>query len=268
METIQQFEVSEAKGIVLVVHGSGEHIGRYQHVAKWFNQQRLIMLGGDLPGLGRSKEKRGHIKHFDDYLHKVDEWLEYTKERWSDLPVFIYGHSMGGLIVLRYIQELQNKERINGVILTSPALSIKVEVPRWQIKVAQFLHSFWPSFTMKSNIQPYHVSRDPEVIEQYGKDPLVYNKVSIRWFFQFQEEIQQVWNKREKINESQIPLLLLQAGDDMLVIPEKATEYASKIDPRIIEYHLIPGLYHEILNEPEKEIYLELITNWINKYIN
>lgn len=268
MESMQRFEVLEAKGVVLVVHGSGEHIGRYHHVAKWFNQQKLIMVGGDLPGLGSSKEKKGHIDHFDDYLRKVDQWLENAKEKWPSLPIFIYGHSMGGLIVLRYIQELKrNDERIKGIILTSPALSVKVEVPNWQIKIAQLLHSFWPSFTMKSNIQPYHVSRDPEVIAQYAKDPLVYNKVSIRWFFQFQEAIQYVWSKKERLNQLQIPILLLQAGEDLLVNPEKATKYVADIDSRILEYHLIPELYHEILNEPEKEIYLDLITNWINKYI-
>ncbi len=266
METLQQFEGLESKVIVLVVHGAGEHIGRYQHIADWFNQHQYIMVGGDLPGLGKSKEKRGHIEYFDDYLKKVNQWLEYVKQKWPELPIFLLGHSMGGLIVLRFIQELKEKEQqIKGIILTSPALSMKLEVPQWQIQVANFLHNFWPSFTMKNNIQPYQVSRDPKIIEQYGEDPLVYNKVSIRWFFQFKEAMKQVWSQRDQINKQGLPILFLQAGEDLLVLPEKATDFVSKINSELIEYHIIPELYHEILNEPEKEIYLELITNWIEK---
>ena len=262
METFQTYLVDEAKAIVLTVHGSGEHIGRYLHVAKRLNSKGFSMVGGDLPGLGTSKKIRGHIERFDDYLHKVEEWYSYTRKQWPNLPIFILGHSLGGLIVLRYLQEKQDVSEIAGAIVSSPAVSIGVEVPKWQLATAKVLEKLWPTFRMKSGIQANQVSRDPVVVANYGKDPLTFSKVSIRWFFEFNRAIEEVWEKADRLK--QIKLLYLQAGADQLVNPKEADQFSEKISNEKLTYHHIPNLYHEILNEPEKEEYLELMTDWMN----
>jgi len=222
LETIQTFHVDHAKAIVLVIHGSGEHIGRYRHLAEWLNERQIAMVGGDLPGLGRSKEKKGHIDDFNDYLIKVDEWLRFIRENWPSIPVFLFGHSMGGLIVLRYLEELTDIGRIKGAIVTSPGISIAVEIPKWQLVTARLLKKIWPSFRMKSGIQPYQVSRSPEIVNQYDKDPLNYNKVSISWFFEFTKAMEEVWGKTDRISRLNLPVLFLQAGEDQLVDPKAA----------------------------------------------
>lgn len=261
MKTLQTFLVDEPKAIVLTIHGSGEHIGRYRHVAEWLNRQQISMVGGDLPGLGTSTEKRGHIENFNDYLHKVEEWLDFAKENWPDKPIFILGHSLGGLIVLRFLEELKDKSRLSGAIVSSPAVSIGIEVPKWQITLAKMLEKISPTFGMKSGIQPEQVSRDQLVVKRYAEDPLVYSKVSIRWFFEFQAAIEKVWQKINNLRG--IDLLYLQAGADQLVKPAKAEEFVAMAENKQIEFHLIPNLYHEIFNEPEKEIYLKLMSDWI-----
>ncbi len=268
METIQNFTVQDAKAIVLVIHGSGEHIGRYKHLAEWLNNYKISMVGGDLPGLGRSKEKRGHIDDFNDYLEKVDEWLTDIKARYANLPIFLFGHSMGGLIVLRYLEEIKDKGTLKGAIITSPGISIGVDIPKWQLITAGLLKKIWPTFRLKSGIMPHQVSRSPEIVNQYDKDPLNYEKVSISWFYEFQKAIDEVWEKVDRINTLKLPMLFLQAGADQLVKPQAAREFVEKLNSDQVEYHHIPNLYHEIINEPEKEIYLQMISEWIIKKTN
>ncbi|OEF97894.1 hypothetical protein BHF71_10945 [Vulcanibacillus modesticaldus] len=259
--------VDDGKAIVVAVHGSGEHLGRYKHIAKWLNDSQISMIGGDLPGLGRAKGKRGHIDDFNDYLREVDKWIKFAKENWPDLPIFLYGHSMGGLIVLRYIETLEDKDLLNGVIVTSPAIKIGVTIPKWQLVIASLLEKIWPTFRMKSGIKPDQVSRDPNVVEQYTKDPLVYGKVSIGWFFEFVKAIEEVWKNVDKINNLNFPILYLQAGADQLVDPKAADQFVELLHKEKVTYRNIPNLYHEIFNEPEKEEYLKIMTEWILKTI-
>ncbi len=263
METLKEYLVANQKAIVLTIHGSGEHIGRYAHVAEWLNQKQISMIGGDLPGLGTSKEIRGHIHQFSDYLEKVKEWLSYMKQKWPNTPRFIFGHSLGGLIVLRYLEELKDKKWIEGAIVSSPAVSIGIDVPKWQLVTAKALEKLWPTFRLKSGITANQVSRDKQVVEKYASDPLVYSKVSIRWFFEFQKAIETVWERKDRLQN--INLLYLQAGADQLVDPLEATKFTEEVHSDQLEYHLIPDLYHEIFNEPEKEQYLTLFSNWILK---
>ena len=265
MKTLQTFIVENAKAIVLTVHGAGEHIGRYKHVAKWFNAQGISMVGGDLPGLGQSTEHRGHIEDFNQYVNKLEEWLEYIKKQWPNTPVFLFGHSMGGLIVLRFLEE--KNEKLAGAILSSPAISIGVEIPNWQLSTAKILKKVWPTFRLASGIKPHQVSRDPAIVQNYGVDPLNYSKVSISWFFAFQRAIDEVWKKAERINQLKLPILFLQAGEDQLVNPNKAVEFVKKLDSKYVTFLLIPELYHEIFNEPEKEQYLELTSKWMKEKI-
>lgn len=261
MNTIQTFIVEDAKGIVLTVHGSGEHIGRYKHVAKWLNENNISMFGGDLPGLGRAAGIRGHIEQFDDYLKKIREWHNYIKQNWPNTPIFILGHSLGGLIVLRYLQELEDKSEFKGAIVSSPAVSIGIEAPEWQIKTAELLRKIWPTFRLKSGIKANQVSRDPVVVKNYEDDPYVYSKISVNWYFEFLKAIKEVWDNIDDLKG--IDLLYLQAGEDQLVKPEAASEYVNKANNNRINFYLIPDLYHEIFNEPEKEEYLQLMSDWI-----
>ncbi|TCS84453.1 alpha/beta hydrolase [Tepidibacillus fermentans] len=263
METLQKFLVQPSKAIVLTIHGAGEHIGRYHHFAEWLNQNQISMIGGDLPGLGRSKERRGHIQHFDDYLKKVDQWLFFAIEQFPNLPIFLFGHSMGGLITLRYLEEYGKERPLSGVVLTSPAIRIGMEIPRWQLTLARFMEKIWPTLRLKSGIKAEELTHDLKIIKANQIDPLVYGKVTIRWFFQFQQAIEEVWKKVDRIKRLRLPMLYLQAGEDTLIDPKASKEFIKQLDPKRVEFHFLPGLYHEVLNELEREKYLKMISDWI-----
>jgi len=268
METLQKFLVDSPKAIVLTIHGAGEHIGRYTHVAKWLNQNQISMIGGDLPGLGTSKERRGHIDSFDDYLKKVDQWLIHVQNEYPTIPILLFGHSMGGLIVLRYLQEYGNRHSLIGVILTSPAIRLGMKVPDWQLNLAQFLAKIWPTFKMKSGIKAEDLTHDMDIVKENRTDPLVFGKVTIQWFFEFQRAMEEVWNKKDQIASLQLPILYMQAGKDALVEPEASKEYINGLDQKRIQFYFLPGLYHEVFNEIGKEEYMGMMTQWIEHQLN
>lgn len=263
MENIREYLINDPKAIVLTIHGLGEHFGRYEHVGEWLNQNKIVMVGSDLPGFGVSTERRGHIDDFNEYLTKVDEWLKYINNKWPNLPVFLFGHSLGGLIVLRYIEERDVSNSLKGVIVTSPSISVKLKVPEWQIILAKGLKKIYPTLSFNSGIKSEHVSRSKDIVEKYGTDSLNYGKVSAGLYYEFQTAIKIVWEKIERINETKIPILFLQAGDDQLVDANKADEFVKNINKEQITYLNIPGLYHEVFNEPEKEKYLKMLSEWI-----
>ena len=265
METLQKFLISPSKATVLLIHGAGEHIGRYQHVGEWLNQHGISMIGGDLPGLGRSKETRGHISDFNQYLEKVDQWLDFVKKEYPDQPIFLFGHSMGGLIVLRYLQE--RAEELSGVIVTSPAIRLGMKIPAWQVKLAEIMVKIWPTLRLKSGIKAEQLTHDEAIVKANQVDPLVQGKVTIQWFFEFQKSIQEFWAEVDFLKDLDFRLLYLQAGEDALVDPQASKDFVREMQSDKIDFHFLPGLYHEVLNEVDREKYLKMIVDWIEKQV-
>lgn len=263
MAKIIEYVIDKPRAIVLTVHGLGEHIGRYKHVGEWLNSQQIIMVGGDLPGFGTSKPPLGHIDSFEDYLDQVDRWLEYAHEQWPGVSVFLFGHSLGGLIALRYLEKRNMAEQLSGVAVTSPSLSVKLELPGWQLWLAGILRKIAPMVKLDSGIQPEHVSRHPDIIKEYGVDPLNYGKVSAGLFYEFQTAMKSAWTDVDAINQAGLPVLFLQAGEDQLVNPDQADEFVKLVNRELITYINIPSLYHEVFNEPERDVYLKLFSDWI-----
>ncbi len=255
--------VDNPKAVVLTIHGLGEHFGRYKHVGEWLNSQQINMVGGDLPGFGTSKEPLGHIDSFNDYLNQVGKWVTYTKDKWPELPIILFGHSLGGLIALRYLEKRETAGILTGVAVTSPSISVKLETSGGLLFLANILRKFAPKIKFPSGIKAEDVSRHPEIRETYSTDPLNYGKVSAGLFYEMQLAINEAWEDVEEINRAGIPLLFLQAGNDQLVDADQADEFAKLVDRELINYINIPSLYHEIFNEPERDIYLKLFSDWI-----
>lgn len=161
-------QVEQAIGTVVIIHGSGEYFGRYQWLTQKLNESGFHVIGGDLPGLGRSYGKKGHIDHFDDYYKVVDKWVKEARQFYT--PVFLFGHSMGGLIVIRYLEKFKG-EGIAGVIVTSPCLGLVRKVSPFLEGIAGIFNRIYPSLRLPAGILPEHVSKDPEIVHQYGTDP-------------------------------------------------------------------------------------------------
>lgn len=253
---------SHAKASIVLIHGTGEHHGRYQHVADYLNRHGFSVYSGDMPGWGRSPGLKGHVDCFGDYLEAVKEWVDEVVEKNPEgHPIFILGHSVGGLIVTRFVQQYAERERLAGVILSSPCLQLKVPVPGWKATLAHMLNQVWPTLRLPNEITPQMVTRDASVREQYRTDPNNYAKVSIRWFNELQTAMRQAWAERDQLD---LPLLVLQAGDDWLVDPDAVERFVQQLslaDKKLVIY---PGLYHELFNEPERETVLRELVEWLN----
>ncbi|KEO82023.1 alpha/beta hydrolase [Tumebacillus flagellatus] len=248
---------------VVLVHGAGEHSGRYGHVIEALQKHGISVITGDLPGHGRSGGISGHVDSFDEYLDSVEKWMRLAEEQSGESGhVLIIGHSMGGLVTTRYLQERgTNHPNLIGAVLSSPCLKLALEVPPWKKSLAGVLNSLAPRLRMASGIKPSDVSRHPGVVSEYGSDPLMGRKVSVRWFQELGHAMESAVAKAGQIT---IPLLVMQAGQDRLVDAAVAPVFYNKLPAhplhQFVPYH---NLYHELFNEPEREEVLDTTLSWI-----
>ncbi len=251
------------RGAVALVHGAGEYCGRYDHVARWLNDAGYALLGLDLPGFGRSSGTRGHIDRFDDYLPAVDSMLARLETVYPGSPRFLYGHSMGGLVVVRWFQQrpAAADSRLAGVVLTSPCLDLSLDIPPALLRAGAVLEQIWPTLSQSSRIPATAVSRHPDVVRAYRSDPLVLHRVTVRWAM----ELQRAMRAARLANAAlPAPTLVLQAGEDKLVSPAATRAFASRLDAPEKEYREFPGCYHELHNEPERQEVLVTITSFLD----
>jgi lysophospholipase len=243
---------------VILVHGLGEHSGRYEHVARYFTDKDYAVFAADLRGHGRSEGTRGHIDSFDDYLNDVQALFTYARNQVRARPRFLIGHSMGGLIALTYA--LKYTDGLTSVIASGPGLRVRVRVPTWRTTLGNLMSKLYPTLPMRNGLDPNALSRDQAVVRAYIADPLVHDQVSARWYTEFvkagQEAIAQA-------NTLAVPALILQGGADPIVDPTGAKEFFNRIGLEEKHHLEYPGLYHEIFNEPEKFDVLDDVNAWI-----
>ena len=267
-------------GIVLIVHGLGEHAGRYEGVAQLLTQWGFAVRAYDLRGHGRSDGQRGAMPEqevlLEDLAEMVDEArlhgtpfpttageLEAEHAAPKHLPLILLGHSLGGLVAARFVA--LNLRPVEGLVLSSPALD-----PGFSIFQKLWLAAslkWMPSMTVNNGVNPRRLSRDHQVVKAYLDDRLVHNKISPR-LGQFiatagLATIAAAANWRT-------PTLLMYAGADKLVNPEGSRRFATlaaqsrKVKPGVVTAKCFDGYYHELFNEPEPAPVFELLKTWLN----
>jgi alpha-beta hydrolase superfamily lysophospholipase len=167
----------ELKGAISLVHGLGEHSGRYSNWAGLLNQAGYTVLSYDLRGHGKSGGQRGHISSINDYLSDTELLVNETKERYPGTPQFLYGHSLGAIIVTNYV--LRKKPIFNGVIVSGLANKTPLREQKGKILLAKVLGSIFPKMSMSTGLVPATISKDPQVVEKYIHDPLVHDQATI-----------------------------------------------------------------------------------------
>lgn len=253
--------VQSSRGCVIIVHGIGEYSGRYAHVAEALNQAGYAVIAFDLRGHGKSEGKRGHTPTFEMLLDDLNLLIAETDRRYPGSPTFLYGHSLGGTIVMSYT--LTRKPELAGVIATGPSLRLAFDPPPAKIALGRLMDKILPAFTMPSGLETKALSHDPEVVQKYENDPLVHDKVSGRLFFGFMDAGSRLLTQAA---DFPLPLLLMHGGLDRLTSPQGSQEFAQKMGEKCT-LKIWDGLYHEIHNEPEKDQVLSEMISWLNQHI-
>ena len=253
------WESPRAKAGLIVVHGLSDHSGRFATLGLRMAGAGINVYALDLRGHGVSEGRRGHSDRFDYYLQDLDRF------RWevecltaSNLPLFLLGHSMGGLITLRYIEEYETSVR--GAIITSPWLATGPSIPRWKILGAGVLNKLLPALPIDAGIDPDFLSHDPMVVSQYREDPLVHRKITPRLFMEASTAMGLVLSRSDRIK---MPVLFLLAGDDMIVDTRKSEAFARSLAASDVTVHVLPNYYHEVLNDFDRAQAFKEIREWI-----
>jgi len=215
----------------------------------------------DLRGHGLSPGKRGHVSNYQRLLDDISLLLEEAQKRHPGVPLFLYGHSMGGGLVLNYA--LRRDATLAGVIATGPALRLGFEPPVIQVALTKLMNAIWPAFMQASGLDPQALSRDPEVVRRYEADPLVHDQISASLFDGFYQA--GLW-ALEHAEAFPVPLLLMHGSEDQLTSSEASREFANRVGERCT-FKLWEGLYHEIHNEPEQDQVFAFLLGWLRQRV-
>lgn len=248
----------DPKAVVCLIHGLGEHSGRYSHVAGALTEAGYAVLAFDLRGHGQSGGPRGHTPSSEAYLEDIDCLVAEAERRYPDRPRFLYGHSLGGLLALFYT--LRRKPQLAGVVSTSPGLHSPLIEQKLKVTFAKTLATIAPTMTLPSGLNTNLLSHDPQVIQAYLNDPLVHDRASLAFA---SSTIRACEWTMEHATEFKTPLLLIHGLADQLTYPSGSQEFATRASSNCT-LRLWGGLYHETHNEPEKDQVLAEIIQWLD----
>lgn len=238
----------EAKAVIVMIHGALEHHRRYGWVIEMWRSSGFHIIMGDLPGQGlTTRSNRGHIDSFDEYINEVNDWIEAAYD--FNLPVFLLGHSMGGLVAIRMLQE-QHKE-LAGVILSSPCLGLIHQPPKMLNMLSHGLNVIMPTLRMSPGLSVDMATRNEEVRRVDQNDSLYLTKVSVRWYRELSSAIELAFENMDKLQD--VPMLVMQGGDDKIVDKHSVNEWFNQAPLSEKRYKEWPKCYHEVFNEPERD---------------
>jgi alpha-beta hydrolase superfamily lysophospholipase len=246
------------KASIILIHGFGEHSNRYAHMAEFYCQHHIQVLTFDLRGHGRSADTRGYIPTQSTFWDDLNDFLKNVKDSIADMPVFLYGHSMGGMIVLSYV--LKYKPSFTGVIVTAPLIDTATPLSESTKKLAKVMNKIAPKFAMDSGLDRSGLSRDKAVVDAYNADPFIFGKATTRLGVFLADTKTYI---QDHASEFKLPLLTMVGTDDRIV-SKNEIDIFMKSNPKAT-YKVWDGFYHELHNEPGKEEVFEFTLDWIKK---
>jgi len=254
-------ENNAPKAVVCLVHGLGEHSGRYERLAQELIKADFSLVSFDLRGHGQSAGQRGHVDSSDEFLAEIDHLLKTAQDRYPGKPCFLYGHSLGGLLVLFYV--LNRKPDISGVIVTGPALRTSLEKQKLKVGLTRTLSLIMPKLSLATGLEPEDISRDPQIVEKYITDKLVHDRASLQMAKTMLNMIDYVFTHAQQFKP---PLLIMHGGADRIVYPVGSVELAEKVscDCTLKTWE---NFFHEIHNDPGKEQVIEFMIHWIEDHL-
>ncbi|MBN2080344.1 MAG: lysophospholipase [Spirochaetes bacterium] len=261
----RKYQAEAEKARVVIAHGLGEHSGRYDNVVSRLLPRGISIWAPDHRGHGQSEGPRGHVSSFYQYVDDLHSLIALSRDTLPEgTKIFLLGHSLGGLIALRFAARFP--EVIDGLIVSSPALGLPEEVPAVKAFFGRIMSSLWPTLTLANGLDASKISHDEAVVRAYLNDPLVHTQVTARWFTEFASAMEAA---NRSAPELKIPFLMQLAGDDHLTRADASKRFfeaVSSVDKTLYVYE---NLYHEVYNETkeQREHVLDDLDAWLMKRI-
>ncbi|NNC96450.1 MAG: alpha/beta hydrolase [Gammaproteobacteria bacterium] len=256
----QSWLVNQARAVIVIAHGLGEHSGRYQHIAEALNAENYSVYALDHQGHGQSEGKQGHVHAFSDYHTDLQQLVAMTKNENPNIPCHLLGHSMGGLIATGYA--LRHSD-VDSLIVSAPAFGVPGKAANMQLKIGAFLGRFLSDTALSNKIDPAYVCSTQTVVDAYVNDPLVHDQITLGWGRALVAEQKYI---HEHLHELHIPFLLLVPQCDKLTDHTVTENWFTLVPDGNKEMEIYPDSYHEVLNEAkEGPEAVQKIIHWLNE---
>ncbi|PRY86947.1 alpha/beta hydrolase [Mongoliibacter ruber] len=262
---LQAWMPEKAVASILIVHGLGEHSSRYAHLADALVKKNVAVFTFDGRGHGKSSlpKPTAYFSDYKDYLQDIDALFEKVKNYFPSVPAFIFGHSMGGGLVASYMLEYQSEAA--GVILSAPAMKPDDKVSPILLRLSGLISAIFPKLKVLQ-LDSSKISRDPLEVDKYNRDPLVYTQsIPSRTAYQLLRIIKYIESNSNKFHW---PVLMLHGTGDELTNPKGTEQFFRTAISEDKTFHRYPDLYHELINELEKESIISDILDWIEERVN
>jgi len=241
-----------------VVHGLGEHSGRYERFARGMAPFGMATYALDLRGHGKSAGQRGHVDSWGQWVDDTTAFVAHMK-RQTPGEVVPLGHSFGGVVMLSAVRSGKLQGMIRRFVLSSPALKLKASVPAWKTSAAGLMSRIAPRLSLDNEVDASTVSRIPEVVTAYVSDPLVHRKISSRLYAEWRRAADENFEHAAEIS---LPFLILAGTDDRLIDPAGSQELHART-PGKSELKMLDGRYHEPFNDLGSDDVFAAISEWL-----
>jgi alpha-beta hydrolase superfamily lysophospholipase len=253
---------SEPKAVLLIVHGLAEHSGRYMNIINHFVPLGYAVFGIDHLGHGKSDGTRVYVKRFEDYTDMLKIYFDKIRCWQPGKPIFLVGHSMGGLISAVFL--LDHQDELTGAVLSGAAVKVPNNITPAILVVGRMLSALMPRFGL-IGLDAKGVCRDPAVVQAYVSDPLVFKgKTTARLAAEMLKAMRYVSAAATKIT---LPIMIVQGSADKLVDPAGAQMLHDLVSSADKEIRIYDGFYHEVFNEPEHDKVLRDVEIWLKSHL-
>ncbi len=247
----------ETRAVLVNLHGLGDHSSLYPTIASYFPPRGVAVYAYDMRGNGRSPGQRGYLRNWEEYRGDLHAFFAHLRQWAPGLPVFVLGHSLGGLVVLDYV--LQCPQGVTGAIAAAPPLG-KLGVPPILMALGRIMSRVWPRFSLEVGMDLSGLARDPAVVETVLADPLFHRRGTARLSTEVTKAIDRVQSQAAKLS---VPLLILHGSDDRMVPPDGSRSFFGKLRYPDREFREYPGAYHGLFADTGYQGVLSDVERWV-----
>ncbi len=245
---------------IIIIHGLGEHSGRYKEFASFFIKKNIGVFSFDLIGHGKSDGLKGHISNIKDFTDSIEEVLIEVRKRFINTPIIMFGHSLGGCLALNYLIERKSKE-ISLAIISSAWIETKIQIPKYLLIIQRVMHILFPKIRLSNRLDTKDLSKDIKIVDKYKNDSLVHDRISLNLLSEINKTIEKIKNKDYNI---EIPVLIIHGKKDKIISYKGSELIHKKIKNSKLK--LYDNVYHEPHNDNERKEILEYYYDFIKNY--